>query len=743
MNTTPSTVACAAHTVRLRGKLTSMFVLAVATATMFAEKEASAQSEAVQIRSLSQVISGGDALIEVQVPPAARGDVTIVLNGRDVTSGFHAASPRHPLIGRVDGLQVGRNGLAVKIRGAVHGELTLVNHQVSGPIISGPHQTPFVCETGAFGLGDALDADCSVTTRVDYFYRSTAAPTLPSGANPPDAFRPFDPNSRRPSDMAMTTTTEGRTVPYIVRREMGTINRAVYIVAFLHEPGQPLPSPWGNQSSWNGRLVYSFGAGCGGGHHQGRSVGGIVSQRNHFLEDGQLSDYALAKGYAVASSSLNVFGTTCNDVLATESMMMVKEHFIEAFGMPRFTIGSGRSGGGMQQYMIANNYPGLLDGIIPTAAPIDAVSFIVHIFDCELLEDAFASSPLTWTEEQKVAVAGQASFSYCTQNAKMYPFLRPTNCDRTSITPAMMLDAANPRGVRCTFQDNMVNVYGRDPQTGFARRPFDNVGIQYGLAAFNAGKITVDQFLDLNARIGGHDIDGNVVGTRMVADPEALRIAYQTGRLNNGRNGLVSVPIYDVRPYVDGTGDVHDILNSYIARARLTAANGRAANQVFRVWPGNAPIPRVQADVLDSMDEWLRKIKADSRPAASQYERVVRNKPPSAVDSCYTPALEKVNDTARCLDMYPMYSNARLVAGMPLADDIVKCQLRPVSRGDYKRPLDSQHFAKLNVLFPQGVCDYARKGVGQPPHTDTWLSYPRPGVSVPIVEQKMTDARNR
>ena len=52
---------------------------------------------------------------------------------------------------------------------------------------------------------------------------------------------------------------------------------------------------------------------------------------------------------------------------------------------------------------------------------------------------------------------------------------------------------------------------GAIPKTGFARRPLDNVGIQYGLDALNAGAITNEQFLDLNEKIGGFDIDGNVV----------------------------------------------------------------------------------------------------------------------------------------------------------------------------------------------------------------------------------------
>jgi hypothetical protein len=45
-----------------------------------------------------------------------------------------------------------------------------------------------------------------------------------------------------------------------------------------------------------------------------------------------------------------------------------------------------------------------------------------------------------------------------------------------------------------------VNVFGRDPKTGFARRPIDHVGIQYGLKARNDGTITTEQFIDLNRR---------------------------------------------------------------------------------------------------------------------------------------------------------------------------------------------------------------------------------------------------
>jgi hypothetical protein len=96
----------------------------------------------------------------------------------------------------------------------------------------------------------------------------------------------------------------------------------------------------------------------------------------------------------------------------------------------------------------------------------------------------------------------------------------------------------NPKGARCDMWDHNANVYGRDPKTGFARRPLDNVGIQYGLAALNAGTITVAQFLDINEKIGGFDIDGTMVAERMVADPIAIRAAYRTGRLNQAQGGL-------------------------------------------------------------------------------------------------------------------------------------------------------------------------------------------------------------
>ncbi len=71
---------------------------------------------------------------------------------------------------------------------------------------------------------------------------------------------------------------------------------------------------------------------------------------------------------------------------------MVKEHFIKNYGVPIHTIGQGGSGGAIQQYLIAQNHPGLLDGITPAGSFPDTVTSVHLAVDCTLLDRAFDSS---------------------------------------------------------------------------------------------------------------------------------------------------------------------------------------------------------------------------------------------------------------------------------------------------------------------------------------------------------------
>jgi hypothetical protein len=708
----------------------------ICLASVGAQQPAGAPLEIRTLSARAELVSGGDVLIEIAGPAGLRADnVTIRLNGRDVTATFKPVADSGAVVGLLTGLRVGPNAVEAAM-GDGKVQLTVVNHPVTGPLLYSPHQMPFVCETEAHGLGAALDQDCSATAMVEYFYRSepTSAPTnqgdLAAGDNAngfqggnPSPYKRLDPGGPRPTDILMTTTTEGNTVPYIVRREMGTINRAVYSIAFLHEPGTPLPTPWSAGPTWNGRLVYSFGGGSQAGYHQGRTVGGLRGNLQN-LEDSQLGDFPISTGYALVGASLNVFGTYANDVVSAETMMMVKEHFIEQFGVPAYTMGSGRSGGSMQQHMIGNNYPGLLDGIVPTASFADALTAAIGMMDCELLDRAMTLTRVPWRTAEKTAVSGYSHFDYCTRNKVAYaPVAAEINCDALTIPQSMRFDAVNnPEGVRCTYQDALINVFGRDPVTGFARRPFDNVGVQYGLAAFNKGTITFTQFLDLNMTIGGHDTNGNVVAERTVADRDALHLAYETGRINDTTKGLAMIPIIDMRPYTEGPGgDVHDTYSGQITRARIIANNGNADNHVSRVYARGASIVQAQSDNLAILDQWLAAMAADTQPG-TQRDKVARNRPAGLTNSCFSAELVETTDAAACAEMFPVYGNPRSVAGARPAADQMKCQLKPIDLTDYEAPLTDAQSASLREAFPGGVCDYSKDGVSQGPPS-TWLTF--------------------
>ncbi len=666
-----------------------------------------------QVRILSgrpDMVTGGNALIEVSGPPLNK--TRIAVNGNDVTSRFRPSRITGTLLGRVEELKLGDNTLELRA-GSKTVRLNLINHPITGPLFSGPHQTPFICQTEAAGLGSALDADCSAKTAVTYFYKSTewreADRNAPS-TGIPAGFKPFDPSGPWPHDLAKTVTTEGKTVNYIVRWERGTINRAIYEIAFLHEPGQPLPDPWTDSPGWNRRLIYAFDGGCGAGYHQGLPPGGM-------------GDPVISRGYAKAGSSLNYFGNNCDDVISAETAVMVKEYFIKTFGVPVRTIGWGGSGGAMQQYLIAQNYPGVLDGIIPSGSFPDTVTLVSHI-DCSLLERAFDHSAEPWTDEEKTAVSGYANWKTWL-NWKEKPFAnsyRPENCD-VSIPKAQVYDPVrNPKGVRCSLQDNQVNVYGRDPKTGFARRVFDNTGVQYGLAAFNAGRISAEKFLDLNERIGGYDPDGNATSMRSAADPEALRISYRTGRVNSARR-LGSIPIIDTRKYVDTEANNHDRVRSFIFQARLKRANGRTDNLVILTNPQNLQLAEL-------MDRWLDGIANDQSKDSAE-TKVARHKPAELADACWTADGERIAEPAsyrgvgRCNQLYPAHEDPRLIAGAPLTNDVLKCVLKPVDPKDYRQSFSDAQVARLDDIFPNGVCYYSRPGVEQQNAAEPWLTYQR------------------
>jgi hypothetical protein len=654
-----------------------------------------------------ELVSGGEVLVRVDVPSGTRASaVVITANGSNVTSSFET-QPDGSLLGLVTDLRLGHNRLTARARGQF-ASLRLIDHSINGPVFSGRQQLPFFCQTTSFGLAPSVQPDCSAPTQVSYEYRTTAG-----------AFAPLADPSSRPADLA-TATVNGRTVPYIVRIETGTIDRAVYQTAALYD-GQD-PSPLRPDTSWNGKLIYTFGGGCDAGFHQGTSTGGV------------LDDQFLSQGYAVASSTLNVLDNNCSTIISAEAAMMVKEHFIDTYGPVLFTIGWGGSGGAIQQYVIADSYPGIVDGIIPSVSFPDPLTTGGPVTDCRLLDNFFAGPGSSFTAAQQTAIAGYNDYTTC----HSWDLTFASRATATgSCNPAIPLAdqwnaVTNPTGVICNSNEQIVNQVGTDPATGFPNSALDNAGIQYGLAALDSGAITPAQFVALNADIGGLDYTGALVPQRSQASLRALRAVYADDLFNSGTLGLRTTPVIDQRDDLDFLGfgnDIHTTDWSFIMRARLLAANGTDANQVIiENEPTGAEIAAANTYELAQMDSWLTNIANDHSSRDAQ-QKVLDDRPASLSDGCFLSATDLVHQTLTdpssgpCAALYPVASNPRLAAGESLSMTALKCNLTPLRFSDYPVTFTPAEKHQLRETFASGVCDYTRPGVGFRQPIASWLSY--------------------
>ncbi len=96
------------------------------------------------LSSAPQWVSGGDARIHVRAAPGQRDKIELVLNGRRHVVELEEVPDG--LEGVVSGLRLGDNRLEAKHRHAhVRDAITLTNWPITGPMFTGPQQTPFVC----------------------------------------------------------------------------------------------------------------------------------------------------------------------------------------------------------------------------------------------------------------------------------------------------------------------------------------------------------------------------------------------------------------------------------------------------------------------------------------------------------------------------------------------------------------------------------------------------------------------
>lgn len=665
-------------------------------------------------------VTGPDA--RIRVTPDDGGsprDLVVTLDGRDVTASLTEVDGA--LEGVVVGLVEGNNTVRAHDRSTVGPEAVrrLRSWPLQGPMISGPQRPLLACSTEEHGLGPPGDG-CSAPTRVRWYAVTTTDQVveLTDPASLPDDV----------AEVAVTNATGEQEAPFVLRRETGVLNRSIYDIATI-DPSPAAPDDDQRDALWNGRLLHRFGGGCRASHGQGTAPS--------VLDDIDL----LRSGYAVTTASFNVGSTQCNDVVSAETTMMVKERFIELFGAPDHTIGVGESGGGIQVHLIAQNYPGLLDGGATVEAFPDHATLMNGIADCRLLERWFDGSDRSdgsevsdgsaLTPEQRAAVTGHATADTCSRWSEEFPaMLDPASACDPAIPVGALFDAeANPAGVRCTYQDEAANIFGVDPETGRARRPLDNVGVQYGLDALNDGVITFDQFAALNRDVGGFDLDGGFQVLRHEADHEAVALAYETGRVSSGSGDQRKIPIITVDVWNDPTGDVHEHVRPLSLRDRLTFGRSPAVAPGFQIWT-------VEPDVADAtggaqarssalrgavgaVDDWLSTIDGDST-RGSREDVLERNRPDHAGDRCTIPGrpepvtgLHLYDEPSECSERYGPSQDPRMAAGATLANDVIKCSLKPVDPSDYRQPITNRQYEVLLEVFPTGVCDWELPGVGQ------------------------------
>ena len=684
----------------------------------------------------ADLVSGGDALVRIALPASVSpGKVAVSLNGTSVTSQF-AKRPNGRYEGLLTGLRLGQNTIRATAPG-YSGSRTVINHPNGGPIFAGPQLGPYQCQS------TARDAQCNEPATYSLLYRSTD----PQKQN---ELQPYDPDNP-PDDVATTTTDEGETVPFVVRREDGYQDRDRYSVLTLYRPGQPW-RPWAPQEQWNNKVVVTHGGGCGASYAPGsvrlEDYSGTIPPE---VPVQQSYIHALGKGFAVAAAALNNTGHQCNLPQEAEAMMMLKERVVEQYGPIRYTIGTGCSGGSIAQHTIANAYPGIYQGLVTTCSYPDVLTAGAQFADYHLLRGYFEDpsrwgAGVVWSPTQMAHVEGHLSHvnAVAADEGLFKEAINPESAcsgtkDPVAGDPSTRFDSeTNPGGVRCSILDMMVNTLGpRPPEVwspweqaaghGFTGIPFANKGVMYGLKPMRQGAITLEQFIDLNEKVGGLDINADAVPDRIEGDPLALRNVYRSGLVNEADNMSQVAMINHGGP---DPGIAHDYAHAFWTEDRLMRAQGHTDNRVM--WFGSVPLigdTGWAIEALDKMDSWLTAVERDDR-AVPLSRKIAEDRPADVTDRCQNvPGIELAGTPAepvcRLGPLQTRLSTPREMAGDSRLNDRVACELRPLERADLGPQallMTDAQWQRLQAVFADGVCDYTRAGQGQGP-AETWLSY--------------------
>jgi hypothetical protein len=710
-------------------------VIAALAVPCIAAAQASASFSLHVLSDRADLISGGEALVSVSLPRKLNpASVKMTLGSSDVTSEF-AQRPNGSYEGLLTGLQIGSNVLRAEAPGQTAVQATIVNHAIGGPVIAGPQVQPWRCQNS-----DAMDAQCDAPPAFTYEYKSAVTGAM-------ETYEPSNPPS--PSLIASTTTEDGQTVPFIVRTETGYQDRDQYKIAVLFQPGKPWQA-WEPQPQFNHKLLITHGASCGIEHESGTAPS--VTSDEVGVPGTSATDsptVALGLGFAVMSTALDNAGHNCNIATEAESLIIAKEHLIDHYGTLRFTIGTGCSGGSLVQQQVANAYPGIYQGILPQCSFQDSWSNASEIADDHLTLKYFEDpaewgTGIAWTPTQIAELQGHPNPGNAVIfNAVYWEELANPIKACPGVESAEAYDpSTNPGGVRCALADYMVNVFGPRVESswgavekalghGFAGRPLGNIGEQYGLKPLLEGKISPAQFIDINSKIGGVNIDDEPTTSRIAADQPALENGYRSGAVNEANN-LTNVAIIDLRG--PDPGAFHDAYRSWSMRARLERDEGHfPKNDV--IWFGPAALigsPTYTTEGLEAMNRWLDAVENDARKLTLE-EKIAADRPEAAHDRCVpseaaeelvreveVPGVGKVCESPI---VETRFATTRVAAGESITTDNMECQLKPLRQSDYYPiTFTTEQWARLQKVFPTGVCDWSRPGVGQQ-KTIPWQTY--------------------
>ena len=444
--------------------------------------------------------------------------------------------------------------------------------------------------------------------------------------------------------------------------ERGTINRSVYEIA----------SP----QSRNGRFVIRLAGDCGATFGQGTEM---------VAPDAEL----LGQGYVLISATFAGASANCNDVLAAETLSMVKERAIELFGVPKFTIGIGENGGGALGHLIVQNYPGILNGLTAIDPLADHLSVLPAVADCAALEKYY-SSP----SGRSLSAAGRRAINDQNVDGACKKWVEQLYGATVSAP-----ECATPG--RCTIFDALRNQLG--PESGDTYRTLDNEGLQYGFKALNDGAITFDQFIDLNRAVGGWDDKGRLVASRTSAPIDGVAKAYETGRISMGGGDQLNVPVIDIARYDSKSTSIYDLRRLFSLRDRLTRGGDAALAPGFAIWAIKADGDKAKTVVADSvlvLDKWLDALSKD-REGGSMSATLTRTKPDAAADI----GIEDVEEN--------LGGDPRTGAGGPRAGHVLKCELKAPELNDYALELTNEQLQQLRETFPTGVCNWYSPSSGQ------------------------------